>query len=215
MKELILTLRKKPKIGIIIISLFYFFGILGILSPFADWFLSLTAFNLLLSALLLILYTDTIEKNLFIALSACYVIGFLAEFLGVNYGLIFGDYIYYDTLGPLAFGVPLVIGINWFIVTYSIWVAVNQFKLNASFRILLATLSTVLLDILIEPVAMALDFWDWEMNTVPMQNYIGWAFISAIIFGIYFMLQISTKNKLAIPLLIWQVLFFLSLTIFL
>ena len=42
----------------------------------------------------------------------------ISEILGVNYGLIFGDYIYLDNLGYKVFGVPVIIGVNWIILTY-------------------------------------------------------------------------------------------------
>ena len=36
----------------------------------------------------------------------------ISEILGVNYGLIFGDYIYLDNLGYKVFGVPVIIGLT-------------------------------------------------------------------------------------------------------
>ena len=43
--------------------------------------------------------------------------GILVEFLGVNYGLLFGEYSYGKNLGPKLFGVPFLIGMNWVILT--------------------------------------------------------------------------------------------------
>ena len=41
----------------------------------------------------------------------------ITESLGVNYGLIFGNYEYGNNLGFKFFGVPFLIGINWIILT--------------------------------------------------------------------------------------------------
>ena len=47
-----------------------------------------------------------------------FLIGMICEILGVNYGYIFGDYVYLNNLGTKVFGVPILIGINWVILTF-------------------------------------------------------------------------------------------------
>jgi putative membrane protein len=37
-------------------------------------------------------------------------------------------------------------------------------------------------DVFIEPVAMANDFWSWKDDVVPMQNYLGWGILSFLLF---------------------------------
>ena len=39
----------------------------------------------------------------------------------------------------------------------------------------------VLLDIIIEPIAIKLDFWTWADVAVPIQNYVMWFFTAFII----------------------------------
>jgi len=209
-------IRDRPLIGIIIISAFYFFGIIGIISPYQDWFIEKTAFNLMLSFLIVVLYQQSHDLRLISAIIFCYVIGFFAEFLGVNYGLIFGSYNYPDTLGPQLKGVPLIIGINWFIITFCVGAVIFRLsKMPLVVKVLLATVLTVLIDVLIEPVAMKIDFWNWSNNEVPFQNYLGWAVISLLIFSFYALIKIPFKNIVAVVLLIWQILFFGVLNLFL
>jgi putative membrane protein len=207
-------LRSRPVIGGVIITAFYFFGIVGILSESKDWFIEKTAFNLSLSFLILIFYQKKYSLSLLWGFLFCYLIGFSAEYLGVNFGLIFGDYIYPDTLGPQLGGVPLIIGINWFLITFCVASVIFNLKLNILFKILLATIITVLIDFMIEPVAMEIGFWNWENNIVPIQNYVGWAIISFLIFCFYALIKMPLKNKMAIILLIWQIVFFASLNLF-
>lgn len=206
-------IRSKPIIGYLIISAFYFFGIIGISFWDSEWFIEKTAFNLLLSFIILMIYQENYSWKLLVSFLFCYLIGFLAEYLGVNFGLIFGEYAYPPTLGPQLGGVPIIIGINWFIITFCMWAFYARFNWPIILRILIAIISTVLLDILIEPVAIALGFWQWENDVIPLQNYIGWASIAAMIFIVFALLRIPVKNSISNHLLLWQFVFFLALNI--
>jgi putative membrane protein len=213
--SIIEKIKSRPVFGLVIISAFYFFGIIGILSNNKEWFIEKTAFNLSLSFLILLLYQQKYSWSILWAFLFCYVIGFTAEYLGVNFGLIFGNYIYPDTLGLQIGGVPIIIGINWFLITFCVAALLFPLKISKAIKILLATLVTVLIDVLIEPVAMELNFWSWENDIIPFQNYLGWAIISFLIFSFYSILKLSFKNKIAIFLLIWQIIFFAALNLFL
>lgn len=213
--SIIQKIKSRPLIGAVVITAFYFFGIIGILSGNKDWFIEKTAFNLSLSFLILVLYQNKYSLSLLWGFLFCYLIGFSAEYLGVNFGLIFGNYIYPDTLGPQLGGVPMIIGINWFLITFCVASVIFPLKLNILVKIFLATLFTVLIDFMIEPVAMELDFWNWDNNEIPIQNYIGWAIISFLIYSFYAIIKLPLENKIALILLIWQILFFVCLNFFL
>jgi putative membrane protein len=215
LSNIIQKVKSKPIIGVLVILAFYFFGILGILSENIEWFIEKTAFNLTLSFIILIFYQKEYNRSLLWAFLFCYLIGFTAEYLGVNFGLIFGEYIYPDTLGPQIGDVPIIIGINWYLITFCVASLIFPLKLNIALKIVIATIITVLIDVLIEPVAMELNFWNWENNVVPIQNYMGWALISFLIFSFYSLVNIPYKNKVAFVLLICQVVFFAVLNLFL
>lgn len=53
------------------------------------------------------------------------VYGFFAEYMGENYGWFFGDYDFTDNLGLRIIGVPLVIPLMWFSLTYISYVLGN------------------------------------------------------------------------------------------
>jgi putative membrane protein len=208
-------MKSRPLIGGIIITAFYFSGVLGILSDSKDWFIEKTAFNLSLSFLILIFYQKKYSLSFLWGFLFCYLVGFIAEYLGVNFGLIFGDYIYPDTLGPQLGGVPAIIGINWFLLTFCVASIIFPLKLNLIVKILIATALTVLIDFLIEPVAMELNFWNWDNNEIPFQNYVGWAIISFLIYSFYAIIKLPLENKISLVLLIWQIIFFASLNLLL
>jgi putative membrane protein len=64
------------------------------------------------------------------------------------------------------------------------------------------------MDWLIEPVAIRYDFWSWDYETIPLQNYAGWLITSAVMLGAYYLLKVEAKNRLALPLYIVQASFF-------
>ena len=181
------------KISIFLIWLIHISGALGLLYYDIIFFAALTPINLYLTALLLIINQ---KKPGFRELSGIFLIfsvGIFVEFLGVNYGLIFGNYEYGQNMGPKLLGVPFLIGINWIIITLiSGGIAHNLWIKNKYFSIILASILMVFIDLFIEPVAPILDFWEFKDNIVPASNYVGWFFTGIITQTIYYN---SFKNK--------------------
>lgn len=95
---------------------------------------------------------------------------------------------------PFSF-VPLFIG--------SIYLAslktINKLKIS-----ILAALFVLMADLVLDPAAVALNFWIWEVNGifygVPLMNFIGWiitGFIAAIIFIILFRDKLNNNKPKA------------------
>ncbi|MGB5428269.1 carotenoid biosynthesis protein, partial [Eudoraea sp.] len=86
--------------------LFNISAILGILSGQQDWFISKTPLNMLLilSLVVFVYPLNSIVKVL--VFLGIVVTSIFAEWLGVNYGLIFGDYRYGNNFGAKIAGVP-------------------------------------------------------------------------------------------------------------
>jgi putative membrane protein len=78
-------------------------------------------------------------------------------------------------------------------------------------RVVAASLLMVALDLCIEPVAIALDFWTWQSDSVPIQNYLAW-FITALALNSY-MLVGKVDFDVSTARLLWllQSLFFVLL----
>mgnify|MGYP003542806071 FL=1 len=106
----------KFEIATAIAVLFHTIGLTGLLFFDKTFFLAATPFNLLLSFALLV-WTQQ-EKNIyfFLFVFTCFVIGVAVEIIGINTGILFGDYTYGSALGSQVMNVPLLIGINWFII---------------------------------------------------------------------------------------------------
>ncbi len=172
--------NRKLIISIFIIWLFNISGITGILLGYQDWFLPVTWFNLLIY-LFLILWNTNFSKTLILALFIPFGVGMVTEFLGVNYGLIFGNYTYGENLGLKVLGVPWIIGANWAILTYCSAALSRKLHHNSVVCAVLGAILMVALDVIIEVSAPRFDFWEFENGIVPLQNYIGWFFTAFLV----------------------------------
>ena len=198
------------KLAIAIISIIYLVGIVGLSIPLHEDFVLLTPLNLLLSTGLVLYFHTHWQKKQIAGMLLVFMAGWTAEYVGVNTGLLFGNYTYGPVLGPQIGHTPLMIGVNWLLLSYAVASLLVWLKLstNCLLNTLLGALVLTGIDILIEPVAMDLDFWQWEGDTVPLQNYIGWFVVALPIMFCQFFFGLAQKNKVALALLLLQVLFF-------
>lgn len=206
--------KNKIAISILIIWLFNISGIIGILSSYSDWFLKLTPLNLLIYLVLIIWNLEHISKKFLIAFSIPFFIGFLTEYLGVNYGLLFGTYSYGENLGVKIWGVPLMICVNWALLTFITADLSRLIHKNIIVRSFLGGLLMMILDLIIEVSAPRFDFWQFENNIIPLKNYIAWFVIGSIAHFLYHQISLKTNTKLSIHILVAVTLFFFTFLIF-
>lgn len=164
-----------------ILPVLYLFGVIWHLwSVSYDLVVTLTPFFLFGSAvyLYILIYRYGGKKALIHAIIIS-ILGFFIEVIGVQTGLIFGDYEYSGILGPKLFGTVLLIGPLWFIVVYGAKAVVHsRFIGKGMIRQAFAVgLMLVILDLFLEVVAIKIGYWDWG-GSVPLQNYIAWFVIS-------------------------------------
>jgi len=72
----------------------------------------------------------------------------------------------------------------------------------------LAATLLVILDVILEPVAIDWGMWTWAINDVPLQNYLAWLVIGFFLMLIFFHFYRNNTNKVAAALLIIQIIFF-------
>lgn len=198
----------KSYFSIFIIWLFHINGIFGILYWDKDWFLSNTPLNLGISFILLIWMLKEKNANAFLALSIAFLVGMVAEIIGVNTGIIFGDYWYGENLGFKVWGVPLFIGINWAVLTFILGSLSAYLFKNKFIAIIVGALLMVALDFIIEPSAPLFDFWYWKGDHIPMRNYIDWFLIGLIPQTAYHFLIKKKEVQYSMHLLAVQIIFF-------
>ncbi len=222
----------KFHIATTIAVVFHVIGLLGLLFFDKAFFIAATPYNLLLSFILLIWTQRDKNKSFFIFLLMTVFIGLAVELIGIKTGLLFGDYTYGKTLGFSIKNLPLLIGINWFIIIYCCGVSIHTLLMKAINRIALDTgkspmvikalsviidgaILALLFDWLMEPIAVKLNYWKWNGNgTIPMKNYICWFAISLLLLTVFNFSKFNKQNYFAINLLLIQVMFFLLLRTF-
>ncbi len=228
-----MSYSQKNSIALFIAILVHVSGVIGILfSPYRDWFISYTPLNLLLMAGLL-LFTQR-QKNIYFYafMLICFCAGMVTEGIGINTGYLFGNYAYGEILGNKIAGVPLLIGVNWFVIIFCAGTIIHQLnewvykKMSAELQIAGsvqtfsfiadAAMLATFFDWVMEPVAVQLSFWKWLPNgEIPVYNYLCWFIISAALAALYRVMKFDKHNQFAVHLFIIQLLFFLVLQTFL
>lgn len=233
-KRKLITANFKLNTSVFLAILFHLSGLIGILyTSYGSWFIANTPINLSLMALLLIWNQSNINKGFTLFFFICFSTGMITEMIGVNTGYLFGQYHYGNVLGIKWMGVPLLIGINWFVTVYGCLIIMEQLHRwiktkfikedqplpSAKFETLSVIVDGALLasyfDWLMEPIAVKLGYWQWASETIPVYNYLCWFVISVALIAIARKLSFIKQNPFAIHLLFIQALFFLTLRTFL
>ncbi|WP_439131947.1 carotenoid biosynthesis protein [Polaribacter sp.] len=206
--------KYKLYISIFIIWLFNISGIIGILSTHSDWFLVLTPLNLMVYFFAILVNLKKFNFRFFLAFSIPFFIGFITEFLGVNYGWFFGDYKYGENLGFKLGEVPIMICLNWGILTVITADVAIKITENKIFRSLFGGFLMMLLDVIIEISAPRFDFWEFENGIVPIKNYVAWFIIASIAHFLYNLFEIKTNKKVSLNIFIAIIIFFSTFLFF-
>ncbi|MGB3774673.1 MAG: carotenoid biosynthesis protein [Leeuwenhoekiella sp.] len=222
--------KHKYAIAVGISLLFHVSAIIGLLfTDYKDFFINNTPLNLIVS-LILVFYTHQyINKAFWLFFIACSFAGVLFEIIGINTGLLFGNYEYSDIMGYKVLGVPVLLGTLWFTTMYCVGSLVFQsyewlkekYDLNISKKIephllsVSGAFAAVLLDYFLEPLAIKLNFWQWLPNgEIPFYNYVCWFFCSLLLQYLFINLDFNKRNKFAVYLYIIQFVFFVTISIF-
>jgi bisanhydrobacterioruberin hydratase len=206
-KSFILSMR-------IFILIIYLVGLAGFASEeYRPLFRKLIPLTILLTFAILLLFHQPWKKKTAIVLIGIAIFTFFIEVAGIKTGRIFGEYSYLDGLGIKIFNTPLMIGVNWLFLLYSVYIIVNKINIYHMSKLFLGALLMVLLDISLEPVADNMGMWEWSSEKVPLRNYIAWYFISLLMLTVFRRFLKEADNKLAGTVVVSQVIFFVALNI--
>lgn len=225
--------KSRNNIATAIALLFHVTGLLGILLGNTSLFAGFTGMNMLLMFALILFTQRAAHWSFYFFIVVCAVTGYLVEYNGVHTGILFGDYLYGDTLGIKYKGIPLIIGVNWFIIVYCCGISIYTLtviikrrllpeqrttyeKWSIASLIIDGALLATFFDWIMEPVAVQLNFWKWTTDSeIPMLNYITWFAVSCCLLTVFTLCRFKKANKFAIHLLLIQFMFFLLLRTFL
>lgn len=193
----------------IFVAVMYTAGLLGLFSEVSyPLFIQLVPFHLMVSLALLLYFHTEWNVSFIMFLIITYITGYGVEVLGVHTGIPFGTYSYGQGLGFAVWDVPLVIGVNWVLLVYCSGIVAAHFR-STWIRVFIGALLMTMLDWLIEPVAIKLDFWSWASENVPVQNYIGWFGTSLLLHTAFVYLRFRKINAIASYVWVIQFAFFL------
>ncbi len=198
----------------IFIIIIYLVGLAGFSSEeYRPLFRKMIPLTILLTFAILLLFHEPWKKKTVVVLVGITIFTFFIEVAGVKTGYIFGDYTYLGSLGFEMFNTPLMIGINWVFLLYSVYTIINKINIYHMSKLFLGALLMVLLDISLEPVADNLGMWEWSSENVPLRNYVAWYFISLLMLSVLRRFLKEADNKLAGTVFVSQVVFFVALNI--
>jgi putative membrane protein len=140
---------------------------------------------------------------------------FLLGIAAINTGVIFGTYIYGNTMPTKVAEIPLIMPFYWAMIILSAYGFLSKVFPQRNIRALFAALIFLALDFLIEPVASKLGYWAWESKIIPYHNYLSWFFISLIFAQILAIMKIHARSVIFKAYLIMQFLFYALLNLFL
>lgn len=167
----------------------------------------------IIAAVTILYWNAPAYRKIWLVLAAI-SIGMLAEIIGVQTGIFFGDYSYGSILGLKLLGVPVLIGITWVLVTVSAWQIVSFSTFGRAANIILASCLVVVFDLVLEQFATAFGLWSWADGAIPLKNYTTWFVVAGLLFILYSQFSKQEKPSIygaailpAITVFFWLMLF--------
>jgi putative membrane protein len=138
-------------------------------------------------------------KRFTIWLGLVFVLSMVVENIGARTGIVFGRYSYGPVLNPFIGDVPLAIGFAWIntlvpaMMISKIFVKHRGEIFDWLSSVMVGVLM-VIFDIVLEKAAIELNYWTWQNEAVPYQNYAAWFLLGLIFARIGFYLKVDRYN---------------------
>lgn len=213
--EALLKILRTTRTVTLILIVFYAVGIAGMVWELTrPYFIHLTPFALLLSAFFLIInHQGKLKWSDGLVFALIYLAGFLLEMVGVNTGLIFGEYTYGEGLGLKIAATPLMIGLNWLMLIYISAAVFQSLRFSPVWVIVAGSSMLLIYDLVLEQVAPVIDLWSWAGDVIPFSNYVSWWFVAALMHIVVAAGRVRIVNPVAISVYSVQLLFFVLILI--
>ncbi|MFN3554859.1 MAG: carotenoid biosynthesis protein [Bacteroidales bacterium] len=196
--------------------IFFTVGVAGLgLEATRELFIGLMPVSLLLGMGLMFWAQDRWKWKYVLVFLLVALLGFFVEVVGVLTGEVFGEYSYGRALGTQIWDTPPMIGLNWLMLVYCVYIIFRKTRLHVLLQVLLGAGLMVVYDLIMEPVAIRLDMWSWGSYDIPLQNYIAWFLISLVLLAIFHIAQSRFRNRVAPTLFFVQLGFFIALNLIL
>lgn len=125
-------------------------------------------------------FAPLVNKKATACLTTLFGYAYAIEYVGVHYGVPYGDFSYQLELGPMLAGVP--VGLPVFFVplvlnSYLLTLLLVGPRTSRTVRVLASLALVLVVDLVLDPAAVGLGFWDYGGGIyygVPWTNYAGW-----------------------------------------
>ncbi|NEU59251.1 carotenoid biosynthesis protein [Halorussus sp. MSC15.2] len=124
--------------------------------------------------------TPLVDRRAGLGLFAVAAYSYAVEYVGVHYGVPYGEFSYQLELGPMVGGVPVGLPVFFLPLVVNSYLLVVLLLPRAGWlRRTLAALGVVLVvDLVLDPAAVGLGFWRYDGGGVyygvPLSNFAGW-----------------------------------------
>lgn len=166
---------------------------------------------LLLSFITLLCFHKKWNREFVLAMLLIGACGFLLEVLAVKTGYVYGYFLFGPTLGYSFWETPLLLAATW---AGNIYVSRQIATMVANDTFVVSLVSAALITLLVffmEPFAIREGMWSWNGSSIPKHRYIG-VFVSTLIFQYIFTKSAKlSPNKLALPVYLVQLGFFVAM----
>ncbi|WP_435179578.1 bisanhydrobacterioruberin hydratase [Halorussus sp. AFM4] len=121
-----------------------------------------------------------VDRRAGLALLAVTAYSYAVEYVGVHYGVPYGEFSYRLELGPMVGGVPVGLPVFFLPLVVNAYLLVVLLLPRAGrlVRTLAALGVVVLIDLVLDPAAVGLGFWAYDGGGayygVPLSNFRGW-----------------------------------------
>ncbi|QJP34606.1 carotenoid biosynthesis protein [Nonlabens sp. Ci31] len=200
------------RIALVFLWVLHLAALIGIAIGYEDFFLPKSPFTIMYLLFFLIFFFKIDSRNKVLLFIAFMMIGIGVEWLGVHTGSLFGDYYYGKNFGPKLDGIPVLIGVNWALLTFTTHViAKSIFKSPIAIIASGATLM-VGFDYFLEQICDFAGFWHFE-GGAGWFNYLCWFIIAAALHAVSFQFKLRGNKLISYHLYGVQLFFAISLWI--
>jgi len=114
--------------------------------------------------------------------SVTFLFALIVEIIGSKSGWPFGNYVYDDSLGVKAFGVPILVPFAWIMMAHPVLIAAR--KTIPSWAFIYGGAGLMVWDLFLDPQMVAAERWTWDVvgphvpyqPEIPLSNSAGWLF---------------------------------------
>ena len=207
-------MRSKEASAVLLIMIAYVIGLLCHRQPELQFLVPYSADIIHICGGLMVLYfvyKKNTRKPFLPTVTGLYGLSFVTEMFGLQTGMVFGEYEYLDGFLLKFQEVPVAMGLQWVTLAMSATSVAQLFSKTWKMPLLAAGMMTGF-DVLMEPGASIMNYWNFADGVVPYQNYAGWFGLSFVLSAILKWTGLSLNSLILRFYIVVQIAYFLGIS---